>query len=120
MVMVLLLPLMVGVWADRLPAQADRIIASAKMENAVFMGNHLVKRKSPLRVNRGGQMLETKKDETGSFAHLVPSIAIHTLIRSAMQGQNDAIGEFFLDLRQDATFNRDENTLYQRHIFTDD
>ena len=36
-VMVLLLPLMVGVWSDLLPAQADRIIASAKTENAVFM-----------------------------------------------------------------------------------
>ena len=34
---------MVGVWSDRLPAQADRIIASAKMENVVFMGHQTKK-----------------------------------------------------------------------------
>ena len=39
MVTVLLLPLMVGVCSDLLPAQDDRDSATtAKMENAVFMG----------------------------------------------------------------------------------
>ena len=67
-----------------------------------------------------GWQFINKKRRGKLYAHLVPSIVIHTLIRSAMQGQNDAIGEFFFDFRQDATFNRDENTFNQRHIFAND